>query len=98
MSRVVVTDYTFPSLAQEQAAAGDDFASHQCRTAQDVAAAVAGAQVAVVQFAPFGPAAAAAMQPGGTVIRYGVGYDNIDRAACAAHGLRVGYVPDYCTD
>lgn len=98
MSRVVVTDYTFPSLAQEQAAAGADFAAHQCRTAQDVAAAVAGAQVALVQFAPFGPAAAAAMQKGGTVIRYGVGYNNIDLAACAAHGLRVGYVPDYCAD
>ena len=98
MSRVVVTDYTFPDLAQEQAAAGADFAAHQCRTAEDVAAAVKGAQVAVVQFAPFGPAAAAAMQKGGTVIRYGVGYNNIDLAACARHGLRVGYVPDYCAD
>ncbi len=98
MSRVVVTDYTFPDLAQEQAAAGADFAAHQCRSAEDVAAAVAGAQVALVQFAPFGPAAAAAMQPGGTVIRYGVGYNNIDLAACAKHGLRVGYVPDYCAD
>jgi D-3-phosphoglycerate dehydrogenase / 2-oxoglutarate reductase len=98
MSRVVVTDYTFPDLAQEQAAAGADFAAHQCRSAADVAAAVAGAQVAVVQFAPFGPEAAAAMNPGGTVIRYGVGYNNIDLAACAAHGLRVGYVPDYCAD
>src|SRR5690606_27473839 len=35
---------------------------------------------------------------GGTVIRYGVGYNNIDLAACAANGLRVGYVPDYCAD
>jgi len=98
MSRVVVTDYTFPTLTQEQSAAGPDFSAHQCRTAEDVAAALAGAQVAVVQFAPFGPAAAAAMQKGGTVIRYGVGYNNIDLAACAAHGLRVGYVPDYCAD
>ena len=98
MSRVVVTDYTFPDLVQEQAAAGADFAAHQCRTAEDVAAAVAGAQVACVQFAPFGPAAAAAMQGNGTIIRYGVGYNNIDLAACAAHGLRVGYVPDYCAD
>ena len=98
MSRVVVTDYTFPDLAQEQAAAGVDFAAFQCRTAEDVAGAVAGAAVAVVQFAPFGPAAAAAMRAGGTVIRYGVGYNNIDLAACAKHGLRVGYVPDYCAD
>ena len=98
MSRVVVTDYTFPDLAQERAAAGAGFAAHQCRNAEEVAAAVAGAQVVVVQFAPFGPEAAAAMKPGGTVIRYGVGYNNIDLAACAAHGLRVGYVPDYCAD
>ena len=98
MSRVVVTDYTFPDLAQEQAAAGVDFAAFQCRTAEEVAGAVAGAAVAVVQFAPFGPAAAAAMTAGGTVIRYGVGYNNIDLAACAKHGLRVGYVPDYCAD
>ena len=98
MSRVVVTDYTFPDLAQERAVSGADFAAFQCRTAEDVADAVAGAQVAVVQFAPFGPAAAAAMAAGGTVIRYGVGYNNIDLAACARHGLRVGYVPDYCAD
>lgn len=98
MSRVVVTDYTFPDLAQERAAAGADFAAFQCRTAEEVAVAVAGAAVAVVQFAQFGPAAAAAMAAGGTVIRYGVGYNNIDLAACAKHGLRVGYVPDYCAD
>jgi D-3-phosphoglycerate dehydrogenase len=89
MSRVVVTDYTFPDLKQEQAAAGADFAAFQCRTAEDVAAAVAGAEVAVVQFAPFGPAAAAAMRPGGTVIRYGVGYNNIDLEAAFQHGREV---------
>lgn len=99
--RVVVTDRTFPTLEQEEAAAragGAEFAHHQCRTAEEVAAAVAGADVALVQFAPFGEAAAKGMRPGGTVIRYGVGYDNIDLAAARAAGLRVGYVPDYCTD
>lgn len=99
--RVVVTDYTFPSLDQERAAAqaaGAEFVAHHCTSAQEVAAAVAGADVALVQFAPFGPAAVAAMRPGGSVIRYGVGYDNIDMAAARSAGLRVGYVPDYCAD
>lgn len=99
--KVVVTDYTFPALVQEEAAAqagGAEFAAYQCKTADAVAQAVAGADVAVVQFAPFGPAAAAAVNPGATVIRYGVGYDNIDLASARAHGLRVGYVPDYCAD
>jgi D-3-phosphoglycerate dehydrogenase len=54
--------------------------------------------VAVVQFAPFGPDAARAVKAGATVIRYGVGYNNIDLPASRAAGLRVGYVPDYCTD
>ena len=98
MSRVGVTDYTFADLAQEQAAAGADFLAFQCRTAEDVAAAVAGADVAVVQFAPFGPAAAAAIKPGATVFRYGVGYNSTDLAAARQHGLKVGYVPDYCAD
>jgi D-3-phosphoglycerate dehydrogenase len=99
--KVVVTDYTFPALEQESAAAsaaGAVFASYQCKSAEEVAAAVAGADVVVVQFASFGPAAAAAVNPGATVIRYGVGYNNIDLAACAQHGLKVGYVPDYCAD
>ena len=99
--RVVVTDYTFPDLAQEEAAArsaGADFAHHQCRSAEEVAAAVAGADVAVVQFAPFTAAAVASVKPGATVIRYGVGYNNIDVAAARGRGLKVGYVPDYCAD
>jgi D-3-phosphoglycerate dehydrogenase len=101
MTRVVVTDATFPSLEPEEAAAraaGAAFVRASCTTDAEVAAAVAGASVAVVQFAPFGPAAAAALAPGATVIRYGVGYDNLDLAALAAHGVAAAYVPDYCTE
>lgn len=98
---VVVTDYTFPDLAREESAAragGADFSAHQCRSAEDVARAVEGADVVAVQFAPFSAAAASAVAPGATVIRYGVGYDNIDLDATASRGLQVGYVPDYCPD
>lgn len=102
MSRkVVVTDYTFPTLEAEEAAAtsaGAEFAAHQCKTDAEVAAAVAGADAVAVQFAQFGPLAAKAVKPGATVIRYGVGYDNIDMGAAQAAGLQVGYVPDYCAD
>lgn len=99
--RVVVTDYTFPDLHREEAAAragGADFAAHQCRSAEEVVAAVAGADVVALQFAPFPARAAAALAPGATVIRYGVGYDNIDVPAARAAGVKLGYVPDYCTD
>ncbi len=99
--KVVVTDYTFPTLAAEEAAAGAagaSFSAHQCTTDAEVAEAVAGADAVAVQFAAFGPLSARAVKPGATVIRYGVGYDNIDRAAARAAGLKVGYVPDYCVD
>ncbi len=97
--RVVVTDYTFPDVAQEKAGAkGASFEGFQCKTAEDVVAAVTGADVVAVQFATFGAEAAKAVNAGATIIRYGVGYDNIDLAACKAAGLKVGYVPDYCAD
>lgn len=95
-ARVVVTDTIFPNLAQEEAAARAaeaDFEGFQCKTADDVAAAVKDADVAVVQFAPFTEAAAKAVKPGATVIRYGVGYDNIDVKAADAAGLKVGMCP-----
>ena len=102
MSRkVVVTDYTFPAVSREEAAVKDvgaSFSAHQCKTDAEVAAAVAGADAVAVQFAAFGPKSAAAVKPGATVIRYGVGYDNIDLDAAKAAGLKVGYVPDYCAD
>lgn len=100
-ARVVVTDYTFPDLAQEHGAAkaaGAKFEGFQCKSSADVVQAVAGANVVAVQFAPFDADAAQAVAPGATIIRYGVGYDNIDIAAATAAGLKVGYVPDYCAE
>jgi D-3-phosphoglycerate dehydrogenase / 2-oxoglutarate reductase len=101
MKRVVVTDATFPGVGAEEAAAraaGADFLRHACRTAEEVAEAVNGADVAVVQFAPLSAAAVAGLAPGATAIRYGVGYNNFDMPALNARGVRAAYVPDYCTD
>lgn len=98
---VVVTDATFPDVDAEAAAAralGAEFRRHACRTDDEVARAVAGARVAVVQFAPFGARAVSALAPGATVIRYGVGYNNLDTQAMRAAGVSGVYVPDYCTD
>ena len=99
-ARVVITDALFPDLSRERGAAvaaGATFASHQCQTDEEVAVAVDGAAVVAVQFAQFGARAARSVRPGASVIRYGVGYDNIDLAAANEVGLKVGYVPDYCT-
>lgn len=97
--RVVVTDHTFPALDRERAAAGaTEFVACQCKTDAEVTTALRGANVAVVQFAPVSAGAIAGMAPGAALIRYGIGYDNIDVAAANARGFPVGYVPDYCLD
>ena len=99
--RVVVTDYGFPSLDQERAAAekhGAVFEAFKCKTAEEVSDAVVGAKVAVVQFAPLAERGLERLAPGAGVVRYGVGYDNIDVAAAARRKIPVGYVPDYCVD
>ncbi|WP_431297756.1 C-terminal binding protein [Tabrizicola sp. BL-A-41-H6] len=100
MKRVVVTDATFPDVTKEEVAAraaGAIFERHACKTADDVAAAIKGADVAVVQFAPLTRPAIAGMAPGGTAIRYGVGYNNFDVPALNDYGIKAAYVPDYCT-
>ena len=96
--RVVVTDHAFVDTAHEErvaAAHGCAFAVHACSDEADTVAAVAGAAVAFVNFAPVTRAVLAAMAPGGTVVRYGIGYDNVDVAAAAELGVQVANVPDY---
>lgn len=100
MKRVIVTDATFPDVAKEEAAAhaaGAVLERHDCKSAEDVARALEGASIAVVQFAPLTRAAIKGMAPGATAIRYGVGYNNFDVDALNEHGVRAAYVPDYCT-
>jgi D-3-phosphoglycerate dehydrogenase len=54
--------------------------------------------VVLVNFAPITEAVLSAMATGGTVIRYGIGYDNVDTAAAGRLGISVANVPDYGSD
>jgi D-3-phosphoglycerate dehydrogenase len=99
--RVVVTDHAFGGVAQEEAVArrfGAEFGAFQCRSEEETAKVVAGAQVAFVNFAPVTGTVLAAMAPGATVIRYGIGYDNVDVDAARRIGVSVANVPDYGTE
>jgi D-3-phosphoglycerate dehydrogenase len=99
--RVVVTDHAFGGVAQEEAVARRfdvEFGVFQCRSEAETAEAVAGAQVAFVNFAPITEKVLTAMAPGATVIRYGIGYDNVDVEAARRVGVSVANVPDYGTE
>ncbi|SDU93808.1 D-3-phosphoglycerate dehydrogenase [Microlunatus sagamiharensis] len=100
-TRFVVTDHAFVETAHEAAAAqgvGAAFAVHQCAEAAETTEVVRDADVVFVNFAPIGAEQLAAMAPGATVIRYGVGYDNVDVEAAHRLGVQVANVPDYGVD
>ncbi|MDT0267403.1 C-terminal binding protein [Streptomyces sp. DSM 44915] len=99
--RVVVTDQAFGQVRRERATAerfAATFSAHHCTDEPSTVEAVRGADVALVNFAPVTRAVLAALAPGATVIRYGIGYDNVDVDAARALGVRVANVPDYGTD
>ena len=101
MSKVVVTDYTFPNLEIEQRVLGPsgcELAGHQCRTPEELIAVVRDADHALVQFAPVNADVVNSMERAKIIVRYGIGYDNVDLKAAAAKGIPVCNVPEFCTD
>src|SRR5699024_691936 len=57
--------------------------------------AVSGADAVITNFAPMGREQLSALAPGATVVRYGVGVDNVDLDAAEQLGIQVANVPDY---
>lgn len=99
--RIVVTDHAFAALDHEQRVAealGAQFEVYDAKTEQAAIAAVRGADIALVNFAPMTADALAAMNSGATVVRYGIGYDNVDLRAADGLGVSVCNVPDYGGD
>jgi D-3-phosphoglycerate dehydrogenase / 2-oxoglutarate reductase len=99
--KMVVTDYNFPNLIHEEAAAATEKAAFQAansKTEDEVLAVLDGADVALVQFVSVSARALEGLRSGATLIRYGVGYDNIDIVAAREQGVQVAYVPDYCAE
>ena len=96
--RVVVTDHGFPNLRHEEdviGAAGGQLIVAQCKTSAEVAVAARGADALLVQWAPVDAGAIAGLDQCKVIVRYGIGYDNVDIAAAKARGIPVCNVPDY---
>src|SRR6476620_7078205 len=101
--RVLITDHVFGGLEVEHAVLGPLGAEIMHAPATDEGTLVDLARFAdamLVCYAPVTrPVVEAAASAGCKVIaRYGIGYDNVDVAAAAEHGITVTYVPDYCLD
>jgi D-3-phosphoglycerate dehydrogenase len=102
---VLITDHAWPDLDIERAIIEDAGLRLVAGPAVPMPAAAITALVREHQpaailtcWATVDAQAIAASQPLVHVGRIGVGLDNIDVAACSAHGVRVTNVPDYCVE
>jgi len=96
--RALITDHGFPDLELEQRVfrdAGIDFAVAQCRSEDELIEAARGCDALLLQYAPLTERVLAARPEIGLVSRFGAGFDTIDTAACARHGVWVANSPDY---
>ena len=96
-----ITDYTFPSLDIEESlirAAGGELRSGNDKQVEALKRLAADADAVITQFAPINAEVIGAMQRAKVIVRYGIGYDNVDVKAARERGIPVCNIPDYCID
>ena len=98
MPTVLFADYDFPDIKLERdlfAAAGVSLVAQQCRTEDELIAAARDCKGILIQYARITERVIAALPNLGIVSRIGAGFDTVDTAACAKHGVWVANSPDY---
>lgn len=101
MPTVAITDYTFPNLDIESSiltAAGIELRSGNDKRIPALKSLVAEADAVITQFAPINAEVIAAMQRARVIVRYGIGFDNVDCDAAREKNIPVCNIPDYCID
>jgi D-3-phosphoglycerate dehydrogenase len=103
MYRILVTDTDMPSFDIEEEVLRPLGAEIRLAPSSDEATLTTEAATAdaiMVGYAPVTEKVIAAAAEGGAraIVRYGIGYDNVDIAAAERYGIPVANVPDYCLD
>ena len=102
MKKIAITDYAFADLSIEEAILrpeGIEVVSFkEKRSTADLIDLVHDADAVIVQFASVNAAVVNAMTKAKVIVRYGIGYDNVDTGAARERGIPVCNVPDYCID
>jgi len=100
--KVLVTDHVFETFDAEErilAEVGAELQVLQCRAAAELLPHLAGVHGLLNTYLPGIDAAVFDAAPDlRAVVRYGIGFDNVDTAAARARGIPVCNVPDYCID
>jgi len=98
MPRVLYTDQDYPDVDIERgvlAATGIELVVANHKTEDEIIAAGRDFDAFLIQYAPISERVIAALPRLGLVSRIGAGFDTIDTAACAKHGVWVANSPDY---
>jgi D-3-phosphoglycerate dehydrogenase len=99
MSKVLFADCDFSDVDLERTLLGDaglELVLAQCKTEEQVVAAAGdGCAAILLQYAPIGERVVKSLPHLGIVSRIGAGFDTVDTAACARHGVWVANSPDY---
>mgnify|MGYP003335588711 CR=1 FL=1 len=102
MPTVAITDFTFPDLSIEESILrpeGIEIVSFkEKRTPAELAGLVRDVDAVIAQFAPVNAEVVNAMGKAKAIVRYGIGYDNVDTATARERGIPVCNIPDYCVD
>ena len=101
MPTVAITDYTFPSLDIETSiltGEGVDLRSGNDKQIPALKVLVAEADAVITQFAPINAEVISAMQRARVIVRYGVGFDNVDCDTAREKNIPVCNIPDFCMD
>jgi phosphoglycerate dehydrogenase-like enzyme len=101
--RVLVTDTDMPSFDIEEEVLAPLGATIHLAPSSDVATLTneaASADAIMAGYVPIPESVIAAAASAGcrAIVRYGIGYDNVDIAAAERYGIPVANVPDYCTE
>jgi D-3-phosphoglycerate dehydrogenase / 2-oxoglutarate reductase len=99
--KVVMTDDRHKTYEEEKkvlTSIGADIIIANCTTVQEVIDTCKDADGIMVNLAPMPAEVINQLEKCKVIARYGVGYDNVDVAACTKKGIYVTNVPDYCAE
>lgn len=98
MPKVLYTDQDYPDVNLERDlfnAANVELILGNCRTEDELLVAARDVDALLIQYAPVTDRVMAALPRLGIVSRIGAGFDTVDTAACARHGVWLANSPDY---
>jgi len=101
--KVVVTDYIEENLDWEKeqlSKEGIELECHQLkfRPAEEVLEKIGDAELVLVNMVKMDEEIISKLKNCKMIMRHGIGYDNVDVAACTKHGIVLGYQTEYCKD